>query len=105
MLVEPVRFPDSITLERTSTFVLRAGTRQLDLTTVIHADQSRLFTLAIYQLEADVLIYCVAPPGQPRPSELAFSRRLLPLRRRAGLQPDAGGYLSLAEYPQGLRLP
>jgi uncharacterized protein (TIGR03067 family) len=58
------------TLVRTSTFELHRGTpSQMDMATVNHHDQSKLFTKAIYKLEGDRLTYCVAAPGQPRPTE------------------------------------
>src|SRR6516164_7776545 len=33
-----------------------------------------LHTKATYKIVGDCLIYCVAPPGQPRPSELATKK-------------------------------
>jgi hypothetical protein len=70
MLVEP-REASS----RTSTFLV-AGLGQLDLTTVYKGSGSRshLDTKAIYTLEQGVLTYCIAPPGQPRPAELATTK-------------------------------
>lgn len=55
---------------RTSTFTLTKATpNEMDLTTVHHFDQSELHTKAIYKMEGDRLTYCVAAPGQPRPTE------------------------------------
>jgi hypothetical protein len=70
MLVEP-REASS----RTSTFRV-AGPGQLDLTTVYKGPGSRshLDTKAIYTLEQDILTYCIAPPGRPRPAELATTK-------------------------------
>ncbi len=59
---------------RTSTFQVVAGAPlKLDLTTVLHANQTRLYTKAIYKLENGLLTYCVGAPGQPRPRAFATS--------------------------------
>ena len=65
MIAEPVG------LDLTSTFLLKVGKQPgIDLTTIDHSDDSRLYTKAIYQLDGDVLTYCVAAPSQDRPTEL-----------------------------------
>ena len=73
---------------RTSTFEVIAGApRKLDLTTLNHADQSRMYTKAIYKLEKGRLTYCVGAPGQPRPTAFATSaadgNTLVVLKRKA----------------------
>jgi hypothetical protein len=68
MLTEPREAPS-----RSSTFKgVRAG--QLDLTTVHEGSPSWLNTKAIYTIHDNVLTYCVAPPGQPRPAALATKK-------------------------------
>jgi hypothetical protein len=68
MLTEPRE-----ALLRRSTFEYVAGTPgRIDLATIYEDDaRPALFTKAVYAIEADVLTYCVAPPGRERPRELA----------------------------------
>jgi uncharacterized protein (TIGR03067 family) len=78
---------------RTSTFQVVAGApRKLDLTTLNHFDQTRMYTKAIYKLEKGRLTYCVGAPGQPRPTAFATSatdgNTLVVLKRKAA---DATG--------------
>ena len=76
--------PPGGALARTSTYTL--PTEQpgwIDLTTS-NGDPSKLpseqvlgrplHTKAIYQIEANRLTYCVAPPGQPRPTEFVTKK-------------------------------
>jgi hypothetical protein len=46
----------------------------IDLTTVYEGKPPALHTKAIYSLRGDVLTYCIAPPGQPRPSAFATTK-------------------------------
>jgi uncharacterized protein (TIGR03067 family) len=56
-------------LLRTSTFKLTAAQpARIDLTTVFEGSQERWQTEGIYVLQGDVLTYCIARPGQPRPT-------------------------------------
>jgi len=52
----------------------------------VQAPGRPLHTKAIYEVEGDRLIYCVAPPSQPRPTELATKKgdgyTLVSLRRQ-----------------------
>jgi uncharacterized protein (TIGR03067 family) len=74
MLAEPVRLHPSLRLKRTSTFSLGFDRfAAMDLTTIDHGNGDRLHTKAIYVLHGDELTYCVAPPGQARPT--AFTTR------------------------------
>ena len=60
---------------RTSTFTLTAGKPALiDLKTVYQGDKSVLLTKGIYAIEGDVLTYCIAGPGQQRPTEFATKK-------------------------------
>jgi uncharacterized protein (TIGR03067 family) len=86
MLTEPRE-----ALLRTSTYTLTAGRPTLiDLTTVFPDNATRLHTSGIYSLQGDVLMYCIAAPGCPRPTEFATTagdgRTLVVLKRVA---PDA----------------
>lgn len=57
---------------RTSTFKLVDGEQPgLDLTTVYEGDATPLHTKAIYKVADDTLTYCIAAPGQPRPTDFA----------------------------------
>src|SRR4051812_29627697 len=70
MLAEPREAP-----ARSSTFTLTAGNpRLIDLTTISQDQPTPLHTLGIYSLDGDVLCYCVAPPGRPRPAEFATKK-------------------------------
>jgi uncharacterized protein (TIGR03067 family) len=67
MLIEPREAQT-----RTSTFKLVAGEKPgIDLTTVYEGDATPLHTKAIYQVAGDTLTYCIAAPGQPRPTDFA----------------------------------
>ena len=81
MLTEPRE-----ALPRSSTFVFTAA-QGMDLTTTFEGKAEHLHTLAIWRLEGDVLTYCVAEPGRPRPTEFATSkgdgRTLVVLKRLA----------------------
>ncbi len=48
--------------------------RLINLTTVVAGDQSTLRTKAIYSIADDVLTYCIAGPGLPRPTEFAAEK-------------------------------
>jgi uncharacterized protein (TIGR03067 family) len=55
---------------RTSTFKLVAGAPPgIDLTTLYAGDPTPLHTKAIYIVAGDTLTYCIAAPGQPRPTD------------------------------------
>ena len=57
---------------RTSTFKLAAAQpRLIDLTTIDQGNPTPVHTTGIYELDGDVLTYCVAPPGHSRPAEFA----------------------------------
>ena len=62
-------------LPRSSTYTLTASQpARIDLTTVYQGDPTRLETKGIYSLGGDVLTYCVAAPGRPRPTEFATAK-------------------------------
>jgi uncharacterized protein (TIGR03067 family) len=62
-------------LPRSSTYTLTAGQPALiDLTTLSQDNPAALYTGGIYSLQGDVLRYCVAAPGRPRPSEFATTK-------------------------------
>jgi hypothetical protein len=71
---------------RTTTFT-RTGTQsgRIDLTTVVHADQTLLHTKGIYAMQQDQLTYCIGRPGDARPTGFATSKgdgRTLAVLRR-----------------------
>src|SRR6516165_585480 len=88
MLTEPRE-----ALPRSSTYTLTAARPALiDLTTV-SPDNPTLHTRGIYSLQGDVLTYCIAAPGRPRPAEFATAKgdghtlvvlKRLPLEQTAG---------------------
>jgi hypothetical protein len=41
----------------------------IDLTTVYQGKPGALYTQAIFSIQGGTLTYCVAPPGQPRPTD------------------------------------
>ena len=43
----------------------------VDLTTVFEGSEESIHTQAIFEIVGDELRYAVAPPGHPRPAELA----------------------------------
>jgi uncharacterized protein (TIGR03067 family) len=62
-------------LPRSSTYMLTAGRpARIDLTTVYQGDPTRLHTKGIYALRGDVLAYCVAAPGRPRPADFTTAK-------------------------------
>ena len=70
MLTEPRE-----ALPRSSTYTLTAARPALiDLTTVSQDSPTRLYTKGIYLLQGDVLRYCIAAPGRPRPTEFATTK-------------------------------
>jgi uncharacterized protein (TIGR03067 family) len=70
MLTEPRE-----ALPRSSTYRLTAEQpARIDLTTVSQDDPAGLHTSGIYSLQGDVLTYCIAAPGQPRPAEFATTK-------------------------------
>jgi hypothetical protein len=70
MLTEPRE-----ALPRSSTYTLTAARPTLiDLTTVAQDNPTRLHTRGIYSLRGDVLMYCIAAPGRPRPTEFATTK-------------------------------
>src|SRR5262249_43012999 len=70
MLTEPRE-----ALPRSSSYTLTAARPALiDLTTVSQDNPTRLHTRGIYSLQGDVLTYCIAAPGRPRPTELATTK-------------------------------
>jgi hypothetical protein len=91
MLTEPRE-----ALPRSSTYALAAARPGwIDLTTVTPGDPTRLYTQGLYALRGDVLTYCIAAPGQPRPAELASAKgdghTLVVLKRTApGSRPADG---------------
>ena len=81
MLAEPVE-----ALGWTSTFLAYPGQPgHLDLTTVFEGKPEPVRTFAIYELDGDDLIYCIAEPGRPRPTDFTTTegdgRTLVKLRR------------------------
>ena len=85
MLTEPRE-----ALPRSSTYTLTAARPALiDLTTVSQDNPTRLHTRGIYSLQGDVLTYCVAGPGGPRPAEFATTKgdgRTLVVLKRSPLE-------------------
>ena len=70
MLTEPRE-----ALPRSSTYALTAGRpARIDLTTVSQDNPTGLYTQGIYLLQGDVLRYCIAAPGRPRPAEFATAK-------------------------------
>ena len=58
-----------------STYRLTTGQPALiDLTTVYQDKPTRLHTRGIYSLQSDVLMYCIAAPGVPRPTRFATTK-------------------------------
>ena len=65
MLTEPRE-----ALPRSSTYTLTAARPALiDVTTVTQDNPTRLDTRGIYSLQGDVLMYCIAAQGRPRPTK------------------------------------
>ena len=57
---------------RSSTFALVAGQPpRIDLTTLFHGDPHPISTQGIYARRGQLLEYCVAAPGRPRPTAFA----------------------------------
>jgi uncharacterized protein (TIGR03067 family) len=70
MLAEPRE-----ALPKSSTYTLTAARpAQIDLTTAYQNDPTRLHTRGIYSLRGNVLTYCIAVPGGPRPAEFATKK-------------------------------
>ena len=70
MLTEPRE-----ALTRSSTYRLTVGRPTLiDLKTVIQDNPMPLHTKGICSLHDDVLVYCVAAPGLPRPTEFTTTK-------------------------------
>jgi uncharacterized protein (TIGR03067 family) len=62
-------------LAKSSTYLLTAARpMRIDLTTVSADKATRLHTKGICSLEGDVLTYCIAPPGRPRPAAFATTK-------------------------------
>jgi hypothetical protein len=60
---------------RSSTYTLTVARPPLiDLTTVSPDNPTRLHTRGIYSLQGDVLMYCIAAPGRPRPTKFATTK-------------------------------
>src|SRR5215471_8919375 len=90
MLTEPRE-----ALPRSSTYTLTAAQPSLiDLTTVDQDKPAALHTRGIYTIRGDVLTYCIAAPGRPRPAEFATAKgdghTLVVLKRLPLEQADRG---------------
>jgi hypothetical protein len=91
MLTEPRE-----ALPRSSTYALTAARPGwIDLTTVTPGDATRLYTQGLYELRGDVLTYCIAAPGRPRPAALDSAKgdghALVVLKRAPPEQRQADG--------------
>ena len=91
MLTEPRE-----ALPRSSTYTLTATRPALiDVTTVQQDHPTRLHTKGICSLQGDVLTYCIAAPGRPRPAALASAKgdgnTLVVLKRTAPVRRQADG--------------
>jgi hypothetical protein len=94
MLTEPRE-----ALPRSSTYTLTAARPALiDLTTVSQDNSTPLYTSGIYLLQGDVLRYCIAAPGRPRPTEFTTTKgdgyTLVVLKRIAVERRQADGVAS-----------
>jgi len=84
---------------RYSTYSLTAGRPALiDLTTVSQDYPTGLHTSGIYSLKGDFLVYCIAAPDRPRPTEFATTKgdgyTLVVLKRIALERRQADGVAS-----------
>ena len=80
---------------RSSTYRLTAAQPALiDLTTVDQDKPAALHTRGIYAIRGDVLTYCIAAPGWPRPAEFTTAKgdgHTLVVLKRLPLEQTAGG--------------
>jgi hypothetical protein len=107
MLTEPRE-----ALPRSSTFRRAPGKpARLDLTTMHHGISQPVFTHAIYTRRGDVLHYCVAPPGKPRPTAFVTQhgdqRTLVTLRRTTAASgsgvTSGDGQVAFGRQPRGFQ--
>ena len=94
MLTEPRE-----ALRRSSTYTITAARPALiDLTTVSQDNPTGLHTRGIYSRHGEVLRYCIAAPGRPRPTEFATTKgdgyTLVVLKRIAVERRQADGVAS-----------
>lgn len=87
--------PREARIDRSTFVVINTRPKSIDLTTRYVGKQDIVETKSIYAVHGDRLIYCVAPPGQPRPEEF-FTRNgdgltLVTLRRVRAESGDAPG--------------